>query len=113
MRFYIYAISGALSGLAGVIVTARTSSGQPASGTQGLELEAITAVFLGGALLAGGKGTVFGTMLAVLLLATLSNGMNLLGIPTFYQLVAKGLLLVLAVAIGQWRLARSEKQQSK
>ncbi|MES2145012.1 MAG: ABC transporter permease, partial [Pseudomonadota bacterium] len=82
MRLWIYAISGGLSGLAGVIVTARTSSGQPASGTQGLELEAITAVFLGGALLAGGKGTVVGTMLAVLLLAVLSNGMNLLGIPT-------------------------------
>lgn len=113
MRFYIYAISGALSGLAGVIVTARTSSGQPASGTQGLELEAITAVFLGGALLSGGKGTIIGSMLAVLLLATLSNGMNLLGIPTFYQLVAKGLLLVLAVAIGQWRLARAEREQAR
>lgn len=113
MRYYIYAVSGALSGLAGVIVTARTSSGQPASGTQGLELEAITAVFLGGALLAGGKGTIVGTMLAVLLLATLSNGMNLLGIPTFYQLVAKGLLLVIAVAIGQWRIARSEKAQAR
>jgi ribose/xylose/arabinose/galactoside ABC-type transport system permease subunit len=71
MRLWIYAISGGLSGLAGVIVTARTSSGQPASGTQGLELEAITAVFLGGALLAGGKGTVVGTVLAVLLLAVL------------------------------------------
>jgi ribose transport system permease protein/L-arabinose transport system permease protein len=113
MRYYIYAISGALSGLAGVIVTARTSSGQPASGTQGLELEAITAVFLGGALLSGGKGTIIGSMLAVLLLATLSNGMNLLGIPTFYQLVAKGLLLVLAVAIGQWRLARAEREQAR
>ncbi len=113
MRLWIYAISGGLSGLAGVIVTARTSSGQPASGTQGLELEAITAVFLGGALLAGGKGTVVGTMLAVLLLAVLSNGMNLLGIPTFYQLVAKGLLLVLAVAIGQWRMAASETRQAR
>ena len=113
MRFAIYAISGALSGLAGAIVTARTSSGQPASGTQGLELEAITAVFLGGALLAGGKGTIVGTMLAVLLLATLSNGMNLLGIPTFYQLVAKGLLLVLAVAIGQWRMAYAERAQAR
>lgn len=113
MKFRIYAISGALAGLAGVIVTARTSSGQPASGTQGLELEAITAVFLGGALLAGGKGTVMGTMLAVLLLAVLSNAMNLLGIATFYQLVAKGLLLVLAVAIGQWRLARGEAAQAR
>lgn len=113
MRLWIYAISGGLSGLAGVIVTARTSSGQPASGTQGLELEAITAVFLGGALLAGGKGTVVGTMLAVLLLAVLSNGMNLQGIPTFYQLVAKGLLLVVAVAIGQWRMAASEARQAR
>lgn len=112
MKFYIFTISGALAGLAGVLVTARTSSGQPASGTQGLELEAITAVFLGGAILAGGKGTIFGTMLAVVLLATLSNGMNLLGIPTFYQLVAKGFLLVVAVAIGQWRMARSERAQA-
>jgi ribose/xylose/arabinose/galactoside ABC-type transport system permease subunit len=113
MRLWIYAASGALSGLAGVIVTARTSSGQPASGTQGLELEAITAVFLGGALLAGGKGTVVGSMLAVLILAVLSNGMNLVGIPTFYQLVAKGLLLVLAVAIGQWRMTLAEARQAR
>jgi ribose transport system permease protein/L-arabinose transport system permease protein len=112
MKFYIFTISGALAGLAGVLVTARTSSGQPASGTQGLELEAITAVFLGGAILAGGKGTIVGTMLAVVLLATLNNGMNLLGIPTFYQLVAKGFLLVVAVAIGQWRTARAEKAQA-
>ena len=112
MRLAIYTVSGALAGLAGVVITARTSSGQPLSGT-GLELEAITAVFLGGALLAGGKGTVAGTMLAVLLLAVLSNGMNLLGIPTFYQLVAKGLLLVVAVGIGQFRAAAAERRQSR
>lgn len=113
MKFMMYSASGALAGLAGVIVTARTSSGQPASGTQGLELEAITAVFLGGAILAGGKGTIAGTMLAVLLIGTLSNGMNLMGIPTFYQLVAKGLLLIVAVAIGQWRMVRSERLQAR
>ncbi|MGY0398404.1 MAG: ABC transporter permease [Ostreibacterium sp.] len=113
MRYIVYAVSGALSGLAGVLVAARTGSGQPASGTQGLELEAITSVFLGGALMTGGKGTIFGTMLAVVLLATLSNGMNLLGIATFYQLVAKGLLLVIAVAIGQWRMARAEQVSAK
>ena len=112
MRLAIYTTAGSLSGLAGVILVARTSSGQPQAGT-GLELEAITSVFLGGALLAGGKGTVAGTMLAVLLLAVLSNGMNLLGIPTFYQLVAKGLLLVFAVAIGQWRQALAERQQAR
>jgi ribose/xylose/arabinose/galactoside ABC-type transport system permease subunit len=112
MRLAIYTIAGALSGLAGVIIAARTSTGAPLAGQQ-LELEAITAVFLGGALLAGGKGTIAGTMLAVLLLAVLSNGMNLLGIATFYQLVAKGLLLVLAVAIGQWRHAVSERRQAR
>jgi L-arabinose transport system permease protein len=113
MKYYIYTLSGALAGLAGIIVTARTSAGEPTSGTAGLELETITSVFLGGAILAGGKGTVVGSMLAVLLLGVLSNGMNLLGIPTFYQLVAKGFLLVIAVAIGQFRMAHAEKQQAK
>lgn len=112
MRLVIYTIAGGLSGLAGVIIAARTSSGAPLAGQQ-LELEAITAVFLGGALLSGGKGTIAGTMLAVLLLAVLSNGMNLLGIPTFYQLVAKGLLLVVAVAIGQWRQVVAERRQAR
>jgi ribose/xylose/arabinose/galactoside ABC-type transport system permease subunit len=56
---------------------------------------------------------VAGTMLAVLLLAVLSNGMNLLQIQTFYQLVAKGLLLVVAVAIGQWRMALAERKQAR
>lgn len=109
MKLAIYAFSGAMAGIGGVILTARTSSGQPASGSEGLELEVITSVFLGGAIMAGGKGTVGGTILAVTLLATLSNGMNLLGMPTFYQLVAKGMLLIIAVAIGQWRMARSER----
>jgi ribose/xylose/arabinose/galactoside ABC-type transport system permease subunit len=113
MKFYIYTLSGALAGLAGTIVTARTSSGQPSSGTAGLELETITSVFLGGAILAGGKGTIVGSMLAVVLLGVLSDGMNLLGIPTFYQLVAKGFLLVAAVAIGQFRMAQAERAQAR
>lgn len=112
MKIAIYGLSGAVAGLAGIVVTARTNSGQPASGTQGLELQAITAVFLGGAALAGGRGTVAGTMLAVVLIGTLSNGMNLIGIQTFYQDVAKGLLLIIAVAIGQWRAARAERGRS-
>ncbi|MDQ6674456.1 MAG: ABC transporter permease [Chloroflexota bacterium] len=113
MTIGIYALSGMIAGLAGIVVTARTFSGQPESGTSGLELEAITAAFLGGCSLQGGKGTVGGTMLAVFLIGTLSNGMSLLGMPTFYQLVAKGLLLVLAVAIQQWRLARSERTTTR
>lgn len=113
LKLAIYAMSGATAGMAGIILTARTNSGQPASGSQGLELEAITAVFLGGAALQGGKGTIAGTMLAVVLIGTLSNGMNLLGIPTFYQLVAKGGLLIIAVAISQWRQARTERARTR
>ncbi|MBA3777899.1 MAG: ABC transporter permease [Chloroflexi bacterium] len=113
MKIAIFGLSGAVAGLAGVISTARTTSGQPGLGSQGLELEAITAVFLGGAALTGGKGTIAATMLAVVLIGTLSNGMNLLGIQTFYQDVAKGLLLVVAVAIGQWRAARAERARTR
>jgi ribose/xylose/arabinose/galactoside ABC-type transport system permease subunit len=78
-----------------------------------LELQCITAVFLGGAATAGGKGTIFATFLAVILVGVLNNGMNLLGFNTFIQRVALGLLLVAAVAVSQWRQARSEQARTK
>lgn len=109
-RLGVYVLSGAGAAIAGIVLTARTHSGQPASGSQGLELEAVTAALLGGCALNGGKGTIFGTVLAVLLLGTLTDGMILLGIQSFYQLVAKGSLLVLAVTIQQYRLARTGVQ---
>jgi ribose transport system permease protein/L-arabinose transport system permease protein len=112
VRIVMYMISGAISGLAGVLLTARTTSGNPINGT-GLELQAITAVFLGGAATAGGKGTVFGTFLAVILVGVLNNGMNLLGFNTFVQRVALGLLLVTAVAVSQWRQARAERARTR
>lgn len=99
----IYALSGAAAGLAGVLLTARTTSGQPASGSQGLELEAITAAVLGGAALSGGRGTVVGAILGVFVIGTLNNGLILMNVPTFYQLVAKGLLLVFAVVLSERR----------
>lgn len=103
----MYMISGGISGLAGVLLTARTTSGNPINGT-GLELQAITAVFLGGAATTGGKGTVIGTFLAVIMVGVLNNGMNLLGFNTFIQRVALGLLLIAAVAVSQWRQGRAE-----
>jgi ribose transport system permease protein/L-arabinose transport system permease protein len=105
-----YILSGAIAGLAGVLLTARTTSGQPASGSQGLELEAITAAFLGGCALGGGSGTIVGTMLGVIIIGTLNNGLILLNVPTFYQLVAKGVLLVVAVMISEWRLSREGRR---
>ncbi|MBA3417012.1 MAG: ABC transporter permease [Chloroflexia bacterium] len=109
-RLAVYVLSGIGAAIAGIVLTARTHSGQPQSGSQGLELEAVTAALLGGCALNGGKGTIFGTMLAVVLLGTLTNGMILLGIQSFYQLVAKGALLVLAVTIQQYRLSRTGVQ---
>jgi len=112
VRILMYMISGGIAGLAGVLLTARTTSGNPVNGT-GLELQAITAVFLGGAATAGGKGTVFGTFLAVILVGVLNNGMNLLGFNTFIQRVALGLLLIAAVAVSQWRQARAERVRTR
>ena len=112
MKIGMYILSGATAGLAGVLLTARTTSGNPINGV-GFELQAITAVFLGGAATTGGKGTIVGTVLAVLLVGVLNNGMNLLGVNTFYQKVALGVLLIAAVALSQWRQARSERARTR
>lgn len=99
----VYVLTGAVAAVAGILITARTGSGQPVSGSEGLELEAITAAALGGAALKGGKGTIAGTILAVILLGILTNGMTLLDVNAFWQNVAKGGLLVIAVVIQQLR----------
>jgi ribose transport system permease protein/L-arabinose transport system permease protein len=112
VRVLMYVLSGGIAGLAGVLLTARTTSGNPINGT-GLELQCITAVFLGGAATSGGKGTVFGTFLAVIMVGVLNNGMNLLGFNTFTQRVALGLLLIAAVAVAQWRQARAERARTR
>ena len=100
-------LSGVAAGIAGMLLAARTGSGQPDSGIQGLELEAITAAVLGGCALQGGKGTIVGALLGVLIIGVLNNGMILTGVPTFYQLLAKGALLILAVMIQERQLRRA------
>jgi L-arabinose transport system permease protein len=97
----IYTLSGATAGLAGMLLAARTGSGQPISGSDGLELEVITAAVLGGCALTGGKGTIVGGLLGVLIIGVLDNGLILTSVPTFYQMVAKGLLLIAAVIIAE------------
>lgn len=105
-RVGVFVLSGFVCGIAAVLLTSRTTSGQPSSGSGGLELEAITAAFLGGCAMSGGKGTVIGTMLGVLIIGTLANGMILMQVPTFYQLVAKGALLLGAVMLMEFRTAK-------
>ncbi|MET9402120.1 ABC transporter permease, partial [Kitasatospora sp. NPDC002965] len=99
----VYALIGTVAALAGILLTARTGSGQPVSGSEGLELKAITAAALGGAALKGGKGGIGGTLLAVALLGCLENGLTVQGINSFWQNVAQGALLVAAVVIQQRR----------
>ncbi|WP_436494999.1 ABC transporter permease [Actinokineospora sp. HUAS TT18] len=99
----VFMLAGVVSAIAGIILTARTGSGQPVSGSEGLELKAITAAALGGCALKGGKGTIGGTLLAVVLLGALDNGLNVVGVNTFWQNVAQGTLLVAAVVIQQRR----------
>lgn len=98
-----YVVTGAIAALAGILLTARTGSGQPTSGSQGLELQSITAAALGGCSLRGGKGTIVGTVLAVLLLGVLTNGLTILDVNAFWQDIAQGALLVIAVMIQQRR----------
>ncbi|MGW6916854.1 ABC transporter permease [Kitasatospora sp. NPDC054939] len=99
----VYALIGIVAAVAGILLTARTGSGQPVSGSEGLELKAITAAALGGAALKGGKGGIGGTLLAVALLGALENGLTVQGINSFWQNVAQGALLVVAVVIQQRR----------
>jgi ribose/xylose/arabinose/galactoside ABC-type transport system permease subunit len=105
-RIGVFALTGLICGVAAVLLTARSTSGQPSSGSAGLELEAITAAFLGGCAMAGGRGTIIGTVLGVLIIGTLNNGMLLMFVPNFYQLVAKGALLLGAVMIMEFRMGR-------
>ena len=103
--FSVYAISGLLAGLSGVMLASRVISGPPNLG-QGYELDAIAAVVIGGASLMGGRGTVWGTALGLLLIQTLNNGLDLLLVPAYWQDVIKGVLIVAAVAVDVWSVKR-------
>jgi ribose transport system permease protein len=100
VKLFVYGISGMLAALAGVIITARLSSAQPTAGT-GYELDAIAAVVLGGTSLAGGIGSVFGTIVGALIIGILNNALNLLNVSPYYQLLAKGFVILIAVLLDQ------------
>jgi ribose/xylose/arabinose/galactoside ABC-type transport system permease subunit len=106
IRMLIFLLSGASAGLAGILLTGRLGTGYPHAGS-GFELDAIVAVVLGGTSLAGGRGSVIGTLAAVLVLAILGNLLNLLGIPAFTQTAIKGCIIVLAILVQQPRSVRA------
>jgi len=94
----VYAISGFTAALGGVLLTARLWSAQP-NAAVGWELDAIAAPVLGGVSLFGGAGSIGGTLVGAFIIGVLSNGLNLLGIPSYYQQIIKGVVFILAVML--------------
>lgn len=98
IKVAVFGIAGLLSALSAVIYTSRLMSAQPTAGT-GIELDAIAAVIIGGTSLAGGKGGVIGTLIGALIMGVLDNVLNLMNVSPFYQSIAKGLVILVAVLV--------------
>jgi ribose transport system permease protein len=98
LQLIVFTMSGFLSGIAGIVLMGRLNSGQP-NAVQGFELDVITAVVLGGVSISGGQGKLIGVLFGVLIMGVLSNGLILMNISEFYQMVVKGLVLLIAVGI--------------
>jgi ribose/xylose/arabinose/galactoside ABC-type transport system permease subunit len=100
IKMTTYVIMGICTGIAGVLLTARVNAGQPAMGV-GYETDAIAASVIGGVSFNGGVGSIGGTVIGVLIIGLINNGMNLMGISSFYQQIVKGLVILLTVIMDQ------------
>ncbi|HHQ4327977.1 TPA: ABC transporter permease [Clostridium perfringens] len=98
IKTLVYVVSGFASAIAGVIITSRIGSASPNAGT-GFELDAIAAVVIGGTSLAGGEGTITGTLIDALIIGVLNNGLKLMNVSPFYQSIVKGLVILIAVLL--------------
>jgi ribose transport system permease protein len=96
MLLLVYSIGGLLSGFSGILLASRLGSAQPTAGF-GYELDAIACVVLGGTNLFGGRGSLIGTMIGVLIIGVITNGLNLLSVSSFIQQIIKGVILLLAI----------------
>ncbi|GAA0906166.1 sugar ABC transporter permease [Luteibacter anthropi] len=96
VKLVVFALMGLMCAFAGIITVARTGSGSPSAGTGG-ELDAISACFIGGTSMRGGSGTVYGALIGALVMASLDSGMQLMDVDNSWQMIIKGVILVLAV----------------
>ena len=95
-KIVVYSISGAICGIAGLLIASRLNSAQPALG-QGYELDAIAAVVIGGTSLSGGTGTIIGTIIGAFIMSVLTNGLRIMSVAQEWQTVLTGLIIILAV----------------
>lgn len=98
IKALVYVICGVTAALSGIVVTSRIGSASPNAGS-GFELDAIAAVVLGGTSLSGGEGSVIGTIIGAMIIGVLNNGLNLMNVSPFYQLIVKGFVIILAVIL--------------
>ncbi len=96
VKTIVYILSGVFAAISGVIVTSRIGSASPNAGS-GYEMDAIAAVVLGGTSMAGGEGTIIGSIIGAMIIGVLNNGLNLLNVSPFYQSIVKGVVILLAV----------------
>ena len=108
IKMFTYAYAGVLYGLVGIVLAARVNSATPNAG-EGYELDAIAAAVIGGTSTSGGKGTVYGTVVGVLIMGILGNGLDLLNISTYIQQIVKGTVIIGAVVLDQISNNRSNK----
>ena len=104
-KILVYTMSGFLAAFTGVVLCARMASGQPTAG-QSFEMDAIAATVLGGTSMSGGVGKIGSTMIGVLIIGVLNNGLNLLGLNSFWQQIAKGIVILLAVYVDMLKKRR-------
>jgi ribose/xylose/arabinose/galactoside ABC-type transport system permease subunit len=102
VKILTYTILGTLSGLSALILTSRLNSGELVAG-QGYELDVIASVVIGGTSMMGGEGGVYGTLIGALLIGVISNGLNLLGVQPYWQMMVKGTIIILAVLMDRMK----------
>ena len=98
--YAVYIITGMCVGIAALLLTGRTASAQTTAGA-GMEMDAVAAVVIGGTPMEGGKANVFGTLIGCLLIQVISNSLNLLGVDSNWQKIAKGLVIIVAIILDQ------------
>lgn len=108
VEILVFTLTGLLAAFAGIVLSSRMYSGQPSAG-DGYEMDAIAACVLGGVSMSGGVGNVSGTVIGAIVIGIISNGLNLMGVSSFWQLVVKGIIILVAVIIDSQKSVISEK----